>query len=420
MDMNRNDATARRWRDVNGSSCVLSVLHALRSHFVLASLRFIAFLLPALPASAQDSTAFRPTLNAGGYLKYLHGVSWVNDIDQLTTSELIHHRLNLRSEITPRTTLRLEMRNRFFYGEAVEQQPAFGTIVDTDTGRVRMSILWVDEPGAVLLTTFDRAVVRYARDTWEAHVGRQRINWGINNVWNPNDLFNAFNFLDFDYEERPGTDAARVLFYPSADRTVDIAYARGNGPDDHIGAALYKFNRARFDYQVLGGLYKTDLVAGGGWAGHIREAGFKGEASWFLPKDKPLDSTSVFTASIMADHTFGDEWYVSASYLYNSLGNTVRDFRNPLLSLPLSAKQLLPFEHTFFAGFNKAFSPITGLNLSMLYSPSNATMVFFPAFTWNVATGFDLDLTVQSFVNDDGEAWRTQGNAAYLRIRWSY
>ena len=391
---------------------------------LFASLRFFIF---PIAVSAQDTTAFRPTLTAGGYLKYLHGVSWVNAIDQLTTNELIHHRLNLRSEIAPHTTLRLEMRNRFFYGEAVKLQPEFGTIVDTDTGRVRMSVLWVDEPGAVLLTTFDRAMVRYARDKWEAHIGRQRINWGINNVWNPNDLFNAFNFLDFDYEERPGSDAVRVMLHPAMDHTVELAYALGNGPDDHIAAGLYRFNRRRYDYQVLAGLYRTDLVLGGGWAGHIRDAGFKGEASWFLPKDKPLDSTGVFTASLMADRTFGNNWYVSASYLYNSLGNPAPmtgagagDIQSPLLSLPLTAKRLLPFEHTFYAGFNKAFSPITGLNVSFLYSPYNNTVVFFPAFTWNVATGFDLDLTMQSFLNDDGEAWRTQGNAVYLRIRWSY
>lgn len=81
---------------------------------------------------------------------------------------------------------------------------------------------------------------------------------------------------------------------------------------------------------------------------------------------------------------------------------TTQHFSQPLLSLPLSAKQLLPFEHTFYAGFNKAFSPITGLNVSFLYSPYNNTLVFFPAFTWNVATGFDLHITAQSFVNDDG------------------
>jgi hypothetical protein len=437
MENKRNDATTRRWHDGPARSCGLSVIASLRSCSVVAPWRSSAFtcvlfaalrfLFVPLAVYGQDTTAFKPSLHASGYLKFLHGASWVNDIDQLVTNELFHHRLDLQAELERHTTLRVGMRNRFFYGEAVELQPDLGTIVDTDTGRVRMSILWVDEPGAVLLTTFDRAVLSHRRDKWEAHIGRQRINWGLNNVWNPNDLFNAFNYLDFDYEERPGSDAVRTLWFPSSERTLEVAYARGNGPDDHIGAALYKFNRSKYDYQVLAGLYRTDLVLGGGWAGHIQDAGFKGEASWFLPKDRPLDSTGVFTASVMADRTFGGNWYLSASYLYNSLGNAGpemgtdnRDLTNPLLSLPLSAKQLLPFQHTFFAGANKAFSPITGMNVAVLYSPHLNTMVFFPTFTWNVATGFDLDLTMQSFWNDNGLDWNVRGNAAYLRIRWSY
>ena len=424
MPLDRNDATTQRQCD-NGDRRRCRTTFRLRG--VVASLRLFAFILPTGAAVAQDTTAFKAKLSAGGYLKFLHGTSWVNDIDQLTTNELVHHRLNLSADIARHTTLRVGMRNRFFHGEAVKLQPDFGTIVDTDTGDVRMSILWFDEPGAVLLTTFDRAAVRYTRDKWEAHVGRQRINWGLNTIWNPNDLFNAFNFLDFDYEERPGSDAARLLWFPTTDRTVEAAFAYGRGPDDHIGAMLYKFNRWKYDLQVLAGMYKKDVVVGGGWAGNIRDAGFKGEASLFLPKDAPLDSTGVFTASIMADRTFGNEWYASASYLYNSSGDPDpvtgvggRDLRNPLLSLPLSAKQLLPFQHTFYAGFNKSFSPITGLNVSLLYSPYESTVVLFPAFTWNVATGFDLDLTVQSFWNDDGRDWSVRSNAVYLRMRWSY
>ncbi|MFN8349954.1 MAG: hypothetical protein U0U25_00670 [Flavobacteriales bacterium] len=56
----------------------------------------------------------------------------------------------------------------------------------------------------------------------------------------------------------------------------------------------------------------------------------------------------------------------------------------------------------------------------MLYSPHLNTAVLFPIFSWNVATGFDLDLTVRSFWNDNGLDWNVRSNAAYLRIRWSY
>ena len=388
---------------------------------------FCSFLIAALRClptpsvvSAQDTSAFKPAMQASGYLKFLNSASWVKDIDQLVTNELLHHRLNLQAELERHTTMKVGMRNRFFYGEAVKLQPDLGSIVDVDTGRVRMSVLWVDEPGAVLLTTFDRAVLSHRRAKWEAHIGRQRINWGINNVWNPNDLFNAFNYLDFDYEERPGSDAVRALWFPSPEGTLELAYARGTGPDDHIGAALYKFNRRKYDYQVLAGLYRSDLVLGGGWAGHIRDAGFKGEASWFLPRDNPLDGSGVLTASVMADRTFGGNWYLSASYLYNSLGSSLLDLNDPILGQPLSAKRLLPFEHAFFAGADKAFSPITAMDMAVLYSPYLNTLLLFPSFRWNVSECFDLDLVIQSLWNDAGPVWNMRGCSAYIRFQWSY
>ena len=43
-------------------------------------------------------------------------------------------------------------------------------------------------------------------------IGRQRINWGTTTIWNPNDIFNAYNFLDFDYEERPGMDGGKFQY----------------------------------------------------------------------------------------------------------------------------------------------------------------------------------------------------------------
>jgi hypothetical protein len=57
------------------------------------------------------------------------------------------------------------------------------------------------------------AYLDYTAGKWQFRVGRQRINWGVNLVWNPNDVFNSFSYFDFDYEERPGSDAVRVQYY---------------------------------------------------------------------------------------------------------------------------------------------------------------------------------------------------------------
>lgn len=379
-----------------------------------------AGLLIAISTSAQDTTSHRWKLDRGGYLKHLHTTAFADRAEQLTATDLVHHRLNLRLDVNDRLSLRLGMRNRFFYGEGIRATPGFTRSIDADTGLVRMSVRWLDRPGAALLTTFDRVTVRLARKRWMMDLGRQRINWGINTVWNPNDLFNAYNFLDFDYEERPGRDAVRAQYFADAERTVDLAFAPGRNNDEHIGAVRYGFSRWRYDMQLLAGLYRTDLVLGSGWAGNIKDAGFKGEVTLFMPRDHLDDSTGVLTASITLDRTFPGEWYLSAAYLYNSLVDGVLLPGNTLTGPAISARRLLPFEHTCYFGCSKSFSPVTAFNLALVHAPYRSSTIFFPTFTYSAAADLDLDLTLQSFFADDGEAWATRSNAVYLRLRWSY
>lgn len=383
-------------------------------------LMFLALLGLVLQAEAQDSTAAHPSLHFGGYVKHLHNVNFVDRVEQLTTTDLLHHRLNAKLQWGAHWSVRAELRNRFFHGEGVRAVPGFGRAINADTGLVRMTALWVDRPGAVGISTFDRALVRYAASKWELSIGRQRINWGVNTIWNPNDLFNAYNFLDFDYEERPGSDAVRLLWFPSSRNTLEVAYKPGENDHDHIGAMLFRSGIGMFDVQALAGLYHSDVVLGAGWAGNILKAGFKGEASYFHPREHPADTSGVFTASIALDQTFKGDWYLSAAYLYNSRSDVELGTASALTSAPLSAKRLLPFHHGIVARGNKSLSPLASVSFTMLYSPYRSTLLLFPTVAYNIATNFDLDLTVQSLLADDDGVWAVQNNAVYLRIRWSY
>lgn len=391
-----------------------------RPQCIRAMLWLAAFTLPLQAAWAQDTTANRRRPDISGYLKHLHTMAFADRAEQLTATDLVHHRLNMRLDLNDRLSMRLGMRNRLFLGEGVRAVPDFARSIDADTGVVRMSMRWLDRPGIALLTTFERAVVRLATNRWMVDVGRQRINWGINTVWNPNDLFNAYNFLDFDHEERPGRDALRVQYFPSATRAIDLAFAPGRTGSGHIGALRYGFSHRRYDMQVLAGLYRTDVVLGAGWAGNISDAGFKGEAAWFAPRDHGSDSAGVFTASFTLDRTFPREWYLSAAYLYNSLGDAGALSGNVLTGPAISARRLLPFQHTVHLGCMKSFSPVTSFSLALVHAPFRSSTILFPTFTYSAAANFELDLTLQSFFADNGEAWATRSNAFYLRLRWSY
>src|SRR5690606_36400281 len=128
-------------------------------------------------------------------------------------------------------------------------------------------------------TNIGRLWLEYKKATWNIRVGRQRINWGITNTWNPNDLFNSYNLLDIDYEDRPGSDAVKGQYLVNNLSNIEVAVAGTR--QRPIAAAKYSTNYRNYDLQWNAGLYQNRFTAGFGWAGRIKDAGFKGEVQYY-------------------------------------------------------------------------------------------------------------------------------------------
>lgn len=368
----------------------------------------------------QTVDSIPPKLELNGYIKDMISTYIINENNTIATGNLIHNRLNFKYTFSPKWSSRLEMRNRIFYGEHVKLIPNFGEIINQYNGLVSLSHLWSNDENFIAQSVIDRILLKYADEKWEVTLGRQRINWGINNVWNPNDIFNAYNFLDFDYEERPGSDAVRVLHNLKNDSGIEMAWKIGKNKNEHTGAILYRFNKWQYDFQFLSGIYLTDFVVGGGWAGNIKNTGFKGECSYFIPRPDAPDSSKSFSFSLMADQTFKNNWYISFVSLYNSNPSNSLAGTLSIGNSGLSPKSLFPFRYNFYTMVTKTLSPISSVNLSTIYSPENNTLILVPTYTWNIAANFDLDLLAQSYFSNQNESYQNIINQLYLRGRWSF
>ncbi|CAM4103513.1 hypothetical protein FLSI110296_14025 [Flavobacterium sinopsychrotolerans] len=384
--------------------------------FILTS---ILYFICTTVIAQKDSTKTR-WIELNGYIKDMQSTYFIQKIDSNASMNLIHNRLNFKFIISPKISGRLEIRNRIFYGEQVKLIPNFGKTINEYNGLLNLSHLWIDEKSFVAHSVIDRMLVQYADEKWDIKIGRQRINWGINNIWNPNDIFNAYNFLDFDYEERPGNDAIRIQRNLNNSSVLEFAYKPGKYMDEHTAAFLYKFNKWNYDFQFLGGIYQSDYVVGGGWAGNIKQAGFKGELSYFIPKRNTLETSKTVSFSIMADQTFGNDWYVSIAGLYNSNPTNIFAASESFHNSNLSAKLLFPFRYNFYATVMKTISPIKSFNFSIIYSPEKNTMILVPVYAWNVATNFDLDFTAQSFFAEHNNTYQNLITEIYIRGRWSF
>ena len=352
-----------------------------------------------------------------GYVKHLESVIDFEGFNSYLIDQLIHNRLNIRYEPTDKFQLAIDVRSRIFYGDLIKLTPNYADQIEAGNNDFfDFSAHLVNKNDWLINSTIDRAYIQYTTGSLETRIGRQRINWGISTVWNPNDLFNAFAFTDFDYEERPGSDAVRVKYYTGVASSVEIAASAAKTFDRSVIAALYKWNVSQYDFQLLTGYARGDLVVGGGWAGNLKTAGFKGEWSYFISEHE--SNSLALTAAI--DYSFTSGIYVNAGYLYNSNGETKGTLLD-LFSFQLSAKNLYPFRHAIFLSGAYPITPLLNTSLAFIYSPISSHPLFVnPTLTYSVAQSWDLDLVGQIAFNKANGKYESPVIAGFLRLKLSF
>mgnify|MGYP001050281378 CR=1 FL=1 len=371
------------------------------------------FLCFSLMAQKKEQQLF-----LSGYIKNLHELSFIDQLDQLQWTSLVHNRLNFKYTPTDEIKVRLELRNRLFYGDNVKNILGFSEFISQDNGIVNLSWNVIVDGSLLFNTTIDRALMNYTKGNWDVTLGRQRVNWGMNLAWNPNDIFNTYNLLDFDYEERPGSDAIRMQYYLGDFSKIEVTAKKGRSADDYIVAMMYKFNKWSYDIQLIGGVYKKDWVLGAGWAGNLKNASFKGEVSYFVPYEAYFNSENVLSASVSVDYGFKKGLYINGAVLYNNSAENASASIGGLSYNNLSAKNLMPYEYSGFLQLAKEFTPIFKGAVSTIYSPTNHSVIIIPSLDYSVATNWELNITGQSFF--EFEDYQTLGNSLFVRLRWSF
>jgi hypothetical protein len=350
-----------------------------------------------------------------GYVKFLH-TAFLTEGLPIQTDNLIHNRINLAWYPSPSFTVVAQARNRLIWGDFVKLTPGYGTFIeDASQDLLDLGLVPFEGRGSIMHTTLDRLYVSFEKDAWTVRLGRQRINWGINSIWNPNDIFNAFSFIDFDYEERPGTDALRVQYSYSFASSVEFVLRPPGENSDHIAGLRWSFNQSGYDYQIIVAHTPQDFIIGGGWAGNLGNWGWKGEMTYFLTENE-LNSFAVSSA---VDYTFPNQSYLSAGYLYNSNGTGSASI-NELFNFQLSAKNLYPYKHSMLIQYSYTFTPILNSSIALIYSPGENHPVFLnPLMTYSILENWDIDVVAQIIFNKE-ERYKSPVQAIFGRIKFSF
>jgi hypothetical protein len=361
-----------------------------------------------------------------GYVKGMMTAMQSIEDDNMSLEYTLHNRFDFSWYINDHFAFSAGMRNRIITGNKMNIIPDYSEYVGRDTGYFDLNWIWANENSWIGVSQLDRFYLDYTLGKFEVTLGRQRINWGQSFVWNPNDLFNTYSYFDFDYEEKPGSDAVRLQYY--VNESAKLEWTTSLDHDKKVTSALmYRFNTRGFDIQFLGGIFtESDYVLGGGWSGSIAGGGFSGELTYYHPMDNEKDHNSALTATIHYDYTFKNSLNLQFETLYNGFGDDKISYGlEEFIFMDLSPKNLFPTKIAFFGSGGFQVTPLFYIMLAGMYGPQGDFFYFGPTLTYSISDNFELAAFGQYYSMEEiydpaGNSVLNRGGAIFFRLKWSF
>ena len=363
--------------------------------------RLYLSLLTALLLGGLSTVQGAQNLEIGGYLQGSLLQFKAPDTTPTNRKELhefrLHNRLNLRWELSTELSAHGGLRTHLYSGDLVRTSPEYVNGLRRDPGLVDLSATLVNQRNLLVHTMADRLYLEWDRNDWLIRAGRQRVNWGVNMITNPNDIFNIYSIYAIDYPERPGSDAIRIQRFTGLGSRVELALSPGRQRRQTVAAALYGFTYNGYDIQLIGGYYRDRLAVGGGWAGNLRGAGLKGEAMLFRDLDNHEDegerSTNVIVA-VSLDYMFENGLFVITELLYNKDGGK-RNYQ--LFGTGISADNPSFTRYQAAAQLSYLLHPLVNSSLTGIYYPREEALFLSPSISWSVSSNLNLTILGQFF-----------------------
>lgn len=330
----------------------------------------------------------------------------------------LQNRLNIRWDATQSTTLHWQMRTRLYSGDLVRDFPAYADAVDSDDGLANLSWMVANQESWFLHYIPDRLYADWNRGDLNIRAGRQRVNWGINMVTNPNDIFNIYSPYDFDYPERPGSDAIRVRYFSGFASRFEVAVSPARELRNSVAAMLYAFHRGQTDFQLIGGYYRELLTTGGGWAADIRGMGFKGETMLYIdPSNGENGTLHNFITTSAFDYMFDNSLFLVAEILYNHRGGREQFI---LLEEQISPDNPSFSKYQATMQLSYPIHPLLDGSMAAIWYPDEESLFMSPSLSYSVAEDFDLRVLGQFFIGSSDSVFSSAGNVLTASLTWNF
>lgn len=307
------------------------------------------------------------------------------------------------------------------YGGVVEAIPGYGDLVTLDPGWLDLTYTISSANDHVAYLNFDRFSIQHTRGNLELQAGRQRVNWGMNMVWNPNDIFNASSFFDITYIEKPGSDSMRVRYYTGPVSTAEAA-VKVDFDNRVTAAGMFRTNVGGYDLQAFVGSVQGAAGAGLGWSGQLGTAGFNGELTYFGAGGDGTITDEQFIASAGANYTFSNSLMLTTEFIYNSLGTTDPVGTNPILgTIFVDARTLSLARWNVMAAAQYQLSPLTRLGLASVFNPNDRSAYVSPQVDYSLSNNITLSAAGQlQFGDVETQFSSDNGSSLFAWLKGSF
>ncbi|MBN2425815.1 MAG: hypothetical protein JXR46_01080 [Calditrichaceae bacterium] len=329
----------------------------------------------------------------------------------------------------------LQSRSLIVWQKNIRQTYTFLDLLETDSYFLDLTYDYKDEENLYLRNEIDRLNLSYTSGNMEIILGRQRLAWGTCLVWNPTDLFNPYDVLDFDYEERPGTDALQIQYYLGPLSQINISVTPGKTRERVIYAGRFRTNFYNYDVAVLAGWQKNSFKAGLNWAGEIWNAGFSGEILYTdahydykaLAMEPNAQNLTVTNGKIRgahwmmafsANYTFANSFYIHSEYLYNSIGAT--DNAGLRRFTVLYTGELSPARHAVFQEFSYNISPLLRSSFFVILNPNDKSWIAAPSLQYSLSQNWDVLLMAFPSDGKTGSEYGDYPAQYFFRLKYSF
>jgi hypothetical protein len=352
-----------------------------------------------------------------GYLSDLLSPQYNNILDQWKTVNYLNQRLNFNWIPSSGFSFTAQLRTRFIYNQ---QGP------DTCYYNHWDGFVWQKDLYSVN-SMFDRFNLKFTHRKFEITAGRQRINWGQSFVWNPNDLFNSYSYLDFDYVERPGSDAVRIQYYNSYTSSAELA-AKIDRENRVTAAGLYRFNYKGWDIQFLSGILSSeDAVLGAGFTGNLKSTSIFGEATYFRPMENLADTTALFMMDLGCSRTFANNISLQLEGLYESKEMNIKSLYN-FFEATLDVRKIAFAQYNLFGSISYPLTPLINGSLAIMWFPDTGGINGFytgPSLDLSLGNNVGFTAVVQYFTGNFPDAVTQQLRQqtvllSFARLKWNF